>query len=54
MSDVHLKYINSVHIKVCADPSTIMELSDQLTFYADNYKWFLSTKQGCGMERFVF
>ena len=39
MSDVHLKYINSVHIKVCADPSTIMELSDQLTFYADNYKW---------------
>lgn len=39
MSDVHLKYINSVHIKVCADPSTVMELSDQLTFYADNYKW---------------
>ena len=39
MSNVHLKYINSVHIKVCADPSTIMELSDQLTFYADNYKW---------------
>ena len=39
MADVHLKYINSVHIKVCADPSTIMELSDQLTFYADNYKW---------------
>ena len=39
MSDVHLKYINSVHIKVCADPSTIMELSDQFTFYADNYKW---------------
>ena len=39
MSDVHLKYINSVHIKVCADPSTIMELSDQFTFYADNYKF---------------
>ena len=39
MSDVHLKYINSVHIKVCADPSTIMELSDQFTFFADNYKW---------------
>ena len=39
MSDVHLKYINSVHVKVCADPSTVMELSDQLTFYADNYKW---------------
>ena len=39
MSDVHLKYINSVNVKVCADPSTIMELSDQLTYYADNYKW---------------
>jgi len=39
MSDVHLKHINSVHIKVCADPSTVMELSDHLTFYADNYKW---------------
>lgn len=39
MSDVHLKYIDRVHIKVCADPSTIMELSDQFTFYADNYKW---------------
>lgn len=39
MADVHLKYISSVHIKVCGDPSTIMELSDQFTYYADNYKW---------------
>ena len=39
MSDVHLKFINNVHVKVCADPSTIMELSDQFTFFADNYKW---------------
>lgn len=39
MADVHLKYINNVHIKVCGDPSTIMELSDHFTFYADNYKW---------------
>ena len=39
MSDVHLKYINSVYIKLCADPSTIMELSYHFTFYADNYKW---------------
>lgn len=39
MSDVHLKYINSVHIKVIAEPSTIMELASSLTWKADNYKW---------------
>lgn len=39
MSDVHLKYVDRVHVKVLADPSTIMELSDQLTFYAENYKF---------------
>lgn len=39
MSDVHLKHINSVTIKVEAEPSTVMELSDQFTFYAPNYKF---------------
>ena len=39
MSDVHLKYINSVHIKIIAEPSTIMELVDAFTWKADNYKW---------------
>ena len=39
MSDVHLKYIDRVHVKVCADASTIMELSDQFTFFAENYKF---------------
>jgi superfamily II DNA or RNA helicase len=39
LSDVHLKYINRVHVKVEAEPSTLMELSDQLTFYAENYKF---------------
>lgn len=39
MSDVHLKFIDSVHVKVIAEPSTIMELSDHFTFYAENYKF---------------
>lgn len=39
MSDVHLKFIDRVHVKVCAEPSTIMELSEQFTFYAEGYKF---------------
>ena len=39
MSDVHLKYIDRVHVKVCAEPSTIMEMSDRFTFYAEGYKF---------------
>lgn len=39
MADVHLKYINAVHMKVVADPSIIMELSDTLTFKAPNYQF---------------
>jgi len=39
MNDVHLKFIDRVHVKVCAEPSTIMELSDAFTFFADGYKF---------------
>lgn len=39
MSDVHLKFVNRVHLQIKAEPSTIMELSEHLTFYADNYKF---------------
>lgn len=39
MSDVHLRYINDVHVKVVADPSIMMELSDHFTYFADNYKF---------------
>lgn len=39
MSHIHLKHINYVTIKVEAEPSTVMELSDQFTFYAPNYKF---------------
>ena len=39
MADIHLKYINAVHMKVVAEPSILMELSDTLTFFADNYKF---------------
>lgn len=39
MSDVHLEYYNAVHCKVRADPSTLMELSEHLTFFAENYKF---------------
>lgn len=38
-TDVHLKYVNSVHVKVIADPSIMMELSDHFTYFADNYKF---------------
>jgi superfamily II DNA or RNA helicase len=37
LTDVHLKYINAVHVKVVADASIIMELSDAFTFMAPNY-----------------
>ena len=39
MADIHLKYINAVYMKVVAEPSILMELSDMLTFFADNYKF---------------
>ncbi len=39
MSDVHLRYINDVHVKVVAEPSIMMELSDHFTYFADNYKF---------------
>lgn len=39
MTDVHLTSINSVWIRVEAEPSIIMELSEEFTFYAENYKW---------------
>ncbi len=39
MSDVHLKFIDRVHVKVVAEPSTVMELSDQFTFFAEGYKF---------------
>jgi len=38
-SDVHLRYINSVHVKVLAEPSIMMELSEHFTYFADNYKF---------------
>lgn len=39
MADIYLKYINAVHMKVVAEPSVLMELSDSLTFFAANYKF---------------
>lgn len=39
MTDVHLKYINRVHVKVLAEPSVMMELSEHFTYFADNYKF---------------
>jgi len=38
-ADVHLEHFNSSFIKVICDPSILMELSDHLTFYKDNYKF---------------
>ena len=39
MTDVHLRYINSVYVKVIAEPSIMMELSENFTYFADNYKF---------------
>lgn len=39
MSDIHLRYVNDVYVKVVAEPSMLMELSDHLTYFADNYKF---------------
>lgn len=39
MSDVHLKHVNSVHIKVVADAGILRELSDHFTYFAQNYKF---------------
>ncbi len=37
--DVHLKYINDAYIKIDAEPWLVREISDQLTFFAPNYKF---------------
>lgn len=39
MADVHLRYINSVFLKVDAEPSIVMELSDHLKWKVPNYKF---------------
>lgn len=39
MSDVYLKYIDSVYVQVQAGPGIIMELSDHFTYFAENYRW---------------
>lgn len=39
MTDVYLKYVNSIHVRVIAEPGIVMELSEHLTFFAENYKW---------------
>jgi len=39
LSEVHLRYINDVHVKVVAEPSIMMEISDHFTYFADNYKF---------------
>ena len=39
MADVHLKHVNSVYIKVEAEPGIMREISDEFTFFAQNYKF---------------
>lgn len=39
MADVFLKYVNSVYIKVIADPGIILEMSEYFTYFAPNYKF---------------
>lgn len=39
MTDVHLEYFNSAYMRVNCDPGILMELSDHLTYFKDNYKF---------------
>ena len=39
MSTVHLERLNSVHIRVRAEPGVLMELAERFTFFAENYKF---------------
>jgi len=39
MSDIHLKHFNEVHARVECEAGLLMELSDYLTFKAENYKF---------------
>ena len=39
MADVHLQYLNAVHCKIQTEPGILMELSDELTYFKDNYKF---------------
>lgn len=39
MTDVHLELLNSVHVRVRAEPSILMELSDNFTYFAPNYRF---------------
>lgn len=39
MDSIHLTYVNDVHVRVDANPGIVRELSDELTYYAPNYKF---------------
>lgn len=39
MSNVHLEYVNDAYCRVRTDASTLMELSEHFTYYAENYKF---------------
>jgi superfamily II DNA or RNA helicase len=47
MSDVHLSYVNEVYCRVESDMGITMELSDTLTWKAENYRFH--PKYKCGM-----
>lgn len=39
MTDVHLEYVNAAYIRVRAEASIILELSEKFTYFAENYKF---------------
>ena len=39
MTDVHLRHIDYVHIKVETEPGILIELAEHLTYFAPNYKY---------------
>lgn len=39
MADVHLEYVNAAQIRIRTEPGILMELSDNFTFFKENYKF---------------
>ena len=55
MTDVvTVEYVNSVHMKVTADPGTRQEIMNYFSFRPDGYQLVPNSKQESGMAIFVF
>ena len=39
MADVHLQYLNEVHVRIITERGILMEICDHFTYFAENYKY---------------